>query len=132
MLARPIERVTRHVIQGQPLQAHPLLAQSREVGGLDLQTGIETLEREPEPLGLAQRLPCLDPCLGPERGDGGLPGEHQHVADAPGAARDLEPVLPRVVLFPELAHIADAQPLPVRLLQVRHQAVHRAHLAPVP
>ena len=41
-------------------------------------------------------------------------------------------IFPGVVSLPELAHIADTQGFPVRLLQVGQQLIHRADLAAVP
>ena len=132
VLPRPIEGMSRNAHQGQPLQADPLFLQALEMSRLDLQPAVEMLQRKFEALGLAQRLAGLDPGFRPEGGHRRLARQHQQVADASGLACQLDTALPGIVPLPELAHVADAQRFPVRLLQVGHQAVDRTHRAAVP
>ncbi len=132
VFARPVQRMAGAAGAGQPLQADALLAQPPEVVRLDFQSAFELFQREVETLRLAQGLARPDPGVGAKRGDRSFVREHQHIADVSRLARQHDAIFPGIVLFPEFAHVADAQGFPVRLLQVRQQLVHRAHLAAVP
>ena len=83
-------------------------------------------------LELEQGIAGGNPRLDAQRQGRGLVGEHQNVARAQLLACHLHAAGPFAVGRAELVAFAEQQGLPVRLAQVRQEAVHRAHLAAVP
>src|SRR5260370_15087445 len=108
VLAGGIKRVARSAGESEPLEADSLFAQRIQIRGFDLEPALQMLERKLEAFGFSQRLPSLEPCCSPERGDWRFFSQHQQVPDAPCPAGKFQATLPSIMLFPEFTDVADA------------------------